>query len=181
MATQAHPRWRGAYASMRLLACQLNGSSPLARGIWKRCCLRPFTTWLIPAGAGHILGTTRRRPKIQAHPRWRGAYYCGLRWGEAIAGSSPLARGICNLLEPHQSFNGLIPAGAGHIWSAPSPYSRSTAHPRWRGAYPRTSIMFIRCSGSSPLARGIWGTVLGDLNHEGLIPAGAGHIPQQES
>ena len=111
----AHPRWRGAYVITQFEESRTSGSSPLARGILVRLWDSQWRLRLIPAGAGHILGTTRRRPKIQAHPRWRGAYYCGLRWGEAIAGSSPLARGICNLLEPHQSFNGLIPAGAGHI------------------------------------------------------------------
>ena len=50
----AHPRWRGAHAAMTLDVYADLGSSPLARGTFKKIFPARRGIRLIPAGAGHI-------------------------------------------------------------------------------------------------------------------------------
>ena len=149
-----HPRSRGVYSLMDLLASSMVGSSPLARGL--RCHFRPGRRrrWIIPARAGFTLRGRldgRGRPD---HPRSRGVYRGGCSRALSRLGSSPLARGL-----PHPS-----------RWGA----SSSSDHPRSRGVYASITVGRRPARGSSPLARGLLDLeVVGGLG-EGIIPARAG-------
>ena len=149
-----HPRSRGVYSLMDLLASSMVGSSPLARGL--RCHFRPGRRrrWIIPARAGFTLRGRldgRGRPD---HPRSRGVYRGGCSRALSRLGSSPLARGL-----PHPS-----------RWGA----SSSSDHPRSRGVYRPRARPGRRRPGSSPLARGLRPCPVYWCMVAGIIPARAG-------
>ena len=109
---------------------------------------------LIPARAGNTHHPVAPKPKRRAHPRSRGEHAGGGPGDSGSAGSSPLARGTLQELQPGEKTEGLIPARAGntgdlHAWTAPA-----WAHPRSRGEHSLPSRSRPCESGSSPLARG---------------------------
>ena len=92
-----------------------------------------------------------------------------------LLGSSPLARGTHNAVEPFSRCSGLIPARAGNTQSHLLPMMARRAHPRSRGEHLGLLLLFSNDLGSSPLARG---TRVRMATHEpctGLIPARAGN------
>ena len=170
----AHPRWRGADTPGPWYGRNQLGSSPLARG------RPPFMLGigcfdgLIPAGAGQTVSRRVRRRGRWAHPRWRGADYCGDVDGEPLAGSSPLARGRPLPCIMRSWYTRLIPAGAGQTSSDSSTTPSPAAHPRWRGADCGERDVRQRGQGSSPLARGRQNLAIDRRGRRRLIPAGAG-------
>ena len=71
---------------------------------------------------------------------------------------------------------GLIPAGAGQIWSGASFSLASRAHPRRCGADATTCLPSSAPRGSSPQVRGRSSRLRHGCKDVGLIPAGAGQI-----
>ena len=153
---QAHPRWRGAHPRRIICRRLTGGSSPLARGTLPLGGESRRRRRLIPAGAGHMPGSTSSIVPLPAHPRWRGAHGGSVSLLTRKSGSSPLARGTWGRAVPHKA--------------------NLTAHPRWRGAHRSVSVATDPETGSSPLARGTSGPSISGAGIEGLIPAGAGHI-----
>ena len=89
-------------------------------------------------------------------------------------GSSPLARGLLQLVENPVENLGIIPARAGFTPYEPAGYGWVTDHPRSRGVYASGVLPISFSAGSSPLARGLR-EVFGDLPPvNGIIPARAG-------
>ena len=132
-----HPRSRGVYeGGLRSMRGRC-GSSPLARGL-PECRRRPRPPQgIIPARAGFTGRSSRAGCRAPDHPRSRGVYIGPESPGEALTGSSPLARGLlCEELAAEQGV-GIIPARAGFT---PGPAGRPGPvrdHPRSRGVYAR--------------------------------------------
>ena len=113
-----------------------------------------------------------------AHPRWRGEDPLAARPVRQQQGSSPLARGGRDCMNPKDVEDRLIPAGAGRTTGAAIAMGVLGAHPRWRGEDVGTRGKCSAGAGSSPLARGglSWPS-LWNLARR-LIPAGAGRTPR---
>ena len=72
-------------------------------------------------------------------------------------GSSPLARGTLEAIDPQLIARGLIPARAGNTRRSARTRSCIWAHPRSRGEHIPDVTPPARVEGSSPLARGTLG------------------------
>ena len=154
-AAQDHPRSRGVYDAAVVVRNGTVGSSPLARGLPVHDGLDGRVGGIIPARAGFTL---RNRPPGrygQDHPRSRGVYAPRSGRLRGISGSSPLARGLQYVRQPHRFPSGIIPARAGFTRRAPARGRGSQDHPRSRGVYPTPLWPALPMSGSSPLARGL--------------------------
>ena len=69
------------------------------------------------------------------HPRSRGVYAADEQLHEPYRGSSPLARGLPEVVEVRHIFSGIIPARAGFTPSRTRTRRRPSDHPRSRGVY----------------------------------------------
>ena len=92
-------------------------------------------------------------------------------------GSSPLARGTLEAIDPQLIARGLIPARAGNTRRSARTRSCIWAHPRSRGEHIPDVTPPARVEGSSPLARGTLDNFAGNCLVAGLIPARAGNTP----
>ena len=92
---------------------------------------------------------------IWDHPRLRGEYSSRFPVLTCFWGSPPLARGVHTDFETGEVVTRITPACAGST----TPFSLSNAafkdHPRLRGEYCKTRLVWERYSGSPPLARGV--------------------------
>ena len=152
---------------------------------------------LIPAGAGNMSPSPREPRRGVAHPRGRGEHTNEMHAVGYTAGSSPRARGTFRSDRRSEGPPGLIPAGAGNMVLAGSPFSPWWAHPRGRGEHGGVFPQDHNAAGSSPRARGTWpdggrrqGGVVAHPRGRGehapfpssvcwwawLIPAGAGNM-----
>ena len=190
-----HPRSRGVYVPPMRRAWAGKGSSPLARGLPEEPGILPETSEDHPRSRGvYTMNSFDSRSAAGSsplarglpineiphptdavdHPRSRGVYTRKEKPGAALIGSSPLARGLRRRGRRLGGGRRIIPARAGFTrWSAP----RRGAwwdHPRSRGVYEKGITPSSRGMGSSPLARGLQGGVLGELGDDGIIPARAG-------
>ena len=95
----------------------------------------------------------------------------------ASAGSSPLARGLHEMVESGDSQIGIIPARAGFTTRKSASPQDCKDHPRSRGVYAATPRIAARIVGSSPLARGLLTAVPHDAIIIRIIPARAGFTP----
>ena len=135
-----HPRSRGVYAHAAMITAEIAGSSPLARGL--RCPYHPGPRpgRIIPARAGftrvRVVEGCRRRD----HPRSRGVYGGVLRPTAVQVGSSPLARGLLEILSEAVEDLGIIPARAGFTRRPRGAPRSSGDHPRSRGVYTWRSL-----------------------------------------
>ena len=114
LAVQDHPRSRGEYPVCQNMAPNMDGSSPLSRGI-RGCSRRPSQRpGIIPALAGNTTRATPTPRFSKDHPRSRGEY--GMRVSESvmIPGSSPLSRGIRGEGDLRIRRGRIIPALAGN-------------------------------------------------------------------
>ena len=89
-------------------------------------------------------------------------------------GSSPLARGLRRRARSRVGCGRIIPARAGFTRSRDSVCSAFADHPRSRGVYATGTGIADATSGSSPLARGLRGSVRPSLDLRRIIPARAG-------
>ena len=155
-----------------MLLC--GGSSPLARGLPGTITPEQYEERIIPARAGftYLRGTGGGAGRD--HPRSRGVYARVLSHPVRVAGSSPLARGLQDGLEPVVAAARIIPARAGFTgWSRASRRGR-TDHPRSRGVYTPPAAAVTMPWGSSPLARGLHDPAYCALLNAWIIPARAG-------
>ena len=130
-----HPRSRGVYLMVHLIASLAEGSSPLARGLLLRGQPYGVPLGIIPARAGFTRSTRRCPRGLWDHPRSRGVYFFPLRSEIIFSGSSPLARGLRGAPGVGSRFSGIIPARAGFTF--------------------RPYLVRYFPTGSSPLARGL--------------------------
>ena len=131
------------------------GSSPLSRGIRQQ---RPCD-WahkrIIPALAGNTLVIGHDEHDGGDHPRSRGEYSDTGLSDFVAQGSSPLSRGILQLVGIVNTRHRIIPALAGNTPQALLLQRTPADHPRSRGEYATVCPAVTFCPGSSPLSRGI--------------------------
>ena len=144
--TPDHPRSRGVYRAERIEDDEEFGSSPLARGLLLAEHPHREEDGIIPARAGFTRRRLRRRRRSRDHPRSRGVYTLTATGLGEQQGSSPLARGLRQMLILFCAGDGIIPARAGFT-------------------YKELSLSDF-CVGSSPLARGL------PHRHRPRLPAG---------
>ena len=155
LARRIIPARAGFTRSPRGHARRAAGSSPLARGLLG--LTRPCTsaTRIIPARAGFTPSTQLVEGTLRDHPRSRGVYPICSSIFSALAGSSPLARGLPDALNPRDESVRIIPARAGFTRRRPAHGRRPPDHPRSRGVYLSGLGHLGHWFGSSPLARGL--------------------------
>ena len=149
-----HPRSRGVYRCPVPDSHQYVGSSPLARGL---------RLILISPGIS-----------CTDHPRSRGVYGRIESHATVTEGSSPLARGLPVSDRGHNCPERIIPARAGFTNGVTVSGHTYGDHPRSRGVYHGPRVGHFQTCGSSPLARGLRGNILGAVTQGGIIPARAG-------
>ena len=150
-----HPRSRGEYCYGASAQRHCQGSSPLSRGIPLPIHHHFAPTRIIPALAGNTWLWIWLFTTGQDHPRSRGEYHPRLGPRGSPQGSSPLSRGIPQLLPLHIHLTRIIPALAGNT-TAPARYAAPAPdHPRSRGEYDPSGSKASKARGSSPLSRGI--------------------------
>ena len=93
-----HPRSRGVYRSLVYSSSCVTGSSPLARGLPGAAPAEEVQEGIIPARAGFTAPGPWRPGRRRDHPRSRGVYPRASLSCWPIAGSSPLARGLRDLV-----------------------------------------------------------------------------------
>ena len=169
-----HPRSRGVYCDWPGCKERLDGSSPLARGL-RGLSLRIYReSRIIPARAGFTWRNWATAPNRSDHPRSRGVYGPGVVSRPATGGSSPLARGLQRIDFPEECDDRIIPARAGFTSTRRRRGGGHSDHPRSRGVYIALEIQVKPVLGSSPLARGLLGGIVGLNGQAGIIPARAG-------
>ena len=109
-----HPRSRGEYLSRTSPRADSWGSSPLSRGIPCRSDPGQRGGRIIPALAGNTSADIKRGRDYQDHPRSRGEYSGPPRPRGGVLGSSPLSRGIRDMIGREMPCHGIIPALAGN-------------------------------------------------------------------
>ena len=169
-----HPRSRGVYPGSSGLGGCASGSSPLARGLQLTDLLLNPLERIIPARAGFTAYQWARLARRADHPRSRGVYAAQGQHLPIQGGSSPLARGLPDLLLNLLRLGGIIPARAGFTPEYSSTGVATRDHPRSRGVYRPASRIPYRRSGSSPLARGLRSLDRARGCCVGIIPARAG-------
>ena len=130
---------------------------------------------LIPARAGNTGAPVVAGWFGWAHPRSRGEHPHAPSLELDAPGSSPLARGTLEAIDPQLIARGLIPARAGNTRRSARTRSCIWAHPRSRGEHIPDVTPPARVEGSSPLARGTLDNFAGNCLVAGLIPARAGN------
>ena len=110
---QDHPRSRGVYHFPSPFCVGPAGSSPLARGLRRQQHRRRRGRRIIPARAGFTHSACRAGRPTGDHPRSRGVYAENLRARAGDGGSSPLARGLRQVVESPLPPARIIPARAG--------------------------------------------------------------------
>ena len=169
-----HPRSRGVYNVKHRTTQRDQGSSPLARGLPSSFPFPRFRVGIIPARAGFTLRNSLNASDGSDHPRSRGVYRRLSRSRVFVSGSSPLARGLLRSVQRIPQPRRIIPARAGFtsVMAPPRPTNRD--HPRSRGVYRISNVLFCCDCGSSPLARGLLTRRTRRRPVSRIIPARAG-------
>ena len=130
-----HPRSRGVYATVPCCESACRGSSPLARGLLALRHLILGSLRIIPARAGFTPGKRCQWLGISDHPRSRGVYGGDVGRAPLRQGSSPLARGLPQMIDIILPPLRIIPARAGFTRLTGRPVRGPADHPRSRGVY----------------------------------------------
>ena len=125
------------------------------RGIFTDWNGKQYTSGIIPAGAGHFKFFVLCVSRIWDHPRRCGAFENTTNTRTSGSGSSPQVRGISLTPETTLGFDGIIPAGAGHLVITSTSRAASRDHPRRCGAFSLDALVVDPGMGSSPQVRGI--------------------------
>ena len=130
-----HPRSRGEYPPEKVDGREVQGSSPLSRGIRFSRPRVLLSARIIPALAGNTVWVVARTGASKDHPRSRGEYRLTAAVYTSCSGSSPLSRGIRYNISIYVDRHRIIPALAGNTCAQPRPAVRGMDHPRSRGEY----------------------------------------------
>ena len=170
-----HPRSRGEYIFGMSLRFAASGSSPLSRGIRSRISPSCWIGGIIPALAGNTFSSRLWMVSSGDHPRSRGEYRPEVLPPQEPYGSSPLSRGIPDVVLSPGPRKGIIPALAGNTFPQWMLLSMVRDHPRSRGEYDSDSATEWPQRGSSPLSRGIPKRKVTVDPESRIIPALAGN------
>ena len=113
-----HPRSRGVYMVNTSSSFSSPGSSPLARGLLPFHARPHRSRGIIPARAGFTTTPPGATWRTWDHPRSRGVYQFPQMSMEPHLGSSPLARGLPQLVVLGGPLDRIIPARAGFTLTA---------------------------------------------------------------
>ena len=174
-----HPRSRGEYAPLGTWVTMRTGSSPLSRGILERRRAVLKRLRIIPALAGNTRLPATRPGWLRDHPRSRGEYHGWCRGVRHCRGSSPLSRGILQLMGCQLFEDRIIPALAGNTILRLTRAVMVWDHPRSRGEYKVDREVKLVRDGSSPLSRGIHARRAPPPSQDRIIPALAGNTSRQ--
>ena len=182
-----HPRSRGVYHSHHTHPKGIRGSSPLARGLRRRREARRLVHRIIPARAGFTLMVSGSHGPDGDHPRSRGVYIMNDYTDNRGFGSSPLARGLRDIVIPVDRTIRIIPARAGFTGDGAHLFEGGGDHPRSRGVY-RPLPSHGRIAGDHPRSRGVYrqhiparGLIRGSSPlARGLLQGPPGAGPQRE-
>ena len=130
-----HPRSRGVYTNTVPFTYRDGGSSPLARGLHIHHRPQGARERIIPARAGFTGGSSPQESPSSDHPRSRGVYFADLILRSVSPGSSPLARGLPQLIAAWRQTFRIIPARAGFTHGKCRNRRGIRDHPRSRGVY----------------------------------------------
>ena len=169
-----HPRSRGVYYPKVTTIIYDEGSSPLARGLQSDHRSQNPQRRIIPARAGFTLRAPSARRGAPDHPRSRGVYVAASGRSGLAGGSSPLARGLLDMMVVNELNERIIPARAGFTLFQWPPPRTSWDHPRSRGVYATGWPIEDGQEGSSPLARGLRVPAESSARPDRIIPARAG-------
>ena len=166
---------RAGFTNAGLQAGRQDRDHPRSRGVY-RVVIRPdaYALWIIPARAGFTRPTRCNSGRRRDHPRSRGVYRELTTVLEAVAGSSPLARGLRMMTDAQARDRRIIPARAGFTIVVRAGLDPVADHPRSRGVYGPPETPPMRRTGSSPLARGLHQQITDPDGHNRIIPARAG-------
>ena len=176
-----HPRSRGEHLKQFLVAVEVNGSSPLARGTRAPQPTAHRHLRFIPARAGNTSSAASSASTSPVHPRSRGEHTAAHEIAHLVDGSSPLARGTPDRAgdgRGRDRFIRFIPARAGNTPAPRLEPCPSSVHPRSRGEHVPAIASALLAIGSSPLARGTRNAVQQRHRVERFIPARAGNTPR---
>ena len=179
--TTDHPRSRGVYSTWTDRPATGCGSSPLARGLPLDAAPGLPHSGIIPARAGFTTISPHGRDARPDHPRSRGVYDPGDRPDPVRPGSSPLARGLQELLVARAVLPRISPARAGFTGPLHQGDLPAADHPRSRGVYAPNRRGGVTAVGSSPLARGLRGPRTQCAPNQRIIPARAGFTSSHEA
>ena len=113
------------------------GDHPRSRGVYRPTAWRRRRSRrIIPARAGFTTTASTTRDATSDHPRSRGVYEGHVEVDDDLRGSSPLARGLPDLLRDSVHTRGIIPARAGFTALGKTGPFDWADHPRSRGVYP---------------------------------------------
>ena len=149
-----HPRAGGEHVIDGKPMVYTVGSSPRGRGTYRHLRQRRHRHRFIPARAGNICPIRRRGPVPSVHPRAGGEHEGHRVPPLAQAGSSPRGRGTCLSTHRTRAYLRFIPARAGNIATAGTPWRRNPVHPRAGGEHRSRRRSASERYGSSPRGRG---------------------------
>ena len=158
---------------------RFGGSSPLARGLPPNLRRPSRLARIIPARAGFTAPARTPACRQADHPRSRGVYEWGVPRPRAVAGSSPLARGLRTCQRNPRATPGIIPARAGFTFEGVYLEIAGADHPRSRGVYLRYGESTTVHPGSSPLARGLPVRFSTRRRSDGIIPSRGVYRPRR--
>ena len=175
-----HPRACGEHVLSASWTRLTRGSSPRLRGTFADLPHAVPDCGIIPALAGNIVGRLTSRLITRDHPRACGEHHTIDTITADAEGSSPRLRGTLRHWDCSSSCSRIIPALAGNIASYWPARLGARDHPRACGEHSVSRITIPSCAGSSPRLRG---TLWHDLGHgaaQGIIPALAGNMTEDE-
>ena len=149
-----HPRLRGEHKIKDKELKQYVGSSPPARGTYRRNFKHNEEKRFIPACAGNMALPCSPPISKTVHPRLRGEHIALISALNRSCGSSPPARGTFRLHVLCSIRRGFIPACAGNMMVTKKYRRVVTVHPRLRGEHDKITNWHYKPTCSSPPARG---------------------------
>ena len=130
-----HPRGCGEHVTFLIVTPKPAGSSPRMRGTYYFALLRHLRCRFIPADAGNITTTKRKKRGLPVHPRGCGEHGWSNTSNVSSAGSSPRMRGTFAAAMNQHCLLRFIPADAGNIQGQVGWNKHSSVHPRGCGEH----------------------------------------------
>ena len=174
--SRVHPHSRGENCQVHRRRVWYAGSSPLARGKWYWWRSEDGLQGFIPTRAGKIGYHYTPPVGLPVHPHSRGENLELDIQTKEQEGSSPLARGKFYGGESSDYRMRFIPTRAGKMLNRPSRWLWPGVHPHSRGENQQVVACCGGCLGSSPLARGKFGSRPESISLRRFIPTRAGKI-----
>ena len=173
---RCRPRASGGHPPGIVIPDGASASSPRERGSSPARQAVVARMGVVPARAGVIRATTRRRPRPTSRPRASGGHPANGGTGRAITKSSPRERGSSPPRGGSAGSGHVVPARAGVILPRGTPARRGRSRPRASGGHPRAATTGPANIMSSPRERGSSAAAGWVPRDSFVVPARAGVI-----